>query len=76
MRKALSHLTACLLTLMLFGCSDGGCTKKVNVGSAGSTWTYTDADGQSHQITSDADGNIDVPCDVDTSAIKPPEMLV
>lgn len=70
MRRSLPHLTACLLAVVLFGCQDetGGCTKKVNVGAASSTVTVTH-DGQSYSVTSDANGDVDVPCDADTTGV-------
>lgn len=48
--------------LALLGCTTTDCTYSVKVGSPNTQVTYTDSQGTVYEGTTDADGNIAVPC--------------
>jgi hypothetical protein len=79
MKRYLPCLMSCVLVLALFGCSSR-CDEKVHVSDrSGVTGTYTDSDGKDHQITTDDNGDVTVPCGTNhdgISMVNPEEFLM
>ena len=62
MKRHLSLLMTCVLTVVLFGCADGGCTQTVQTQMPDQDVTFTDTDGTTYSGRTDANGYVTVPC--------------
>jgi hypothetical protein len=70
-KSNLAPLTACVMLVGLFGCASD-CTQTVHVGDPDTVVTYTDSNGTTYQATTDANGNVAVPCSPDGQPIIAP----